>query len=130
MLTMSPFCSLRCDGRGLPNTIAGLAIGVVPMMRKSVAAAVEDGGAGGAQFVFRHARQRVRRSARARALAQHTDLAHAAKLFLVDHDRLVQEAFEDGSASGRDLAHVVLVDQEVVVVTRRSRPGRCVRARA
>ena len=33
---MSPFFSTRPDGRGLPKIIAGLAIGVEPMMRKSM----------------------------------------------------------------------------------------------
>ncbi len=36
MMTMSPVLSLRSDGRGLPKNIAGFAIGVEPMMRKSM----------------------------------------------------------------------------------------------
>src|SRR6516162_1281194 len=33
---MSPFCKTRPDGLGLPKIIAGLAIGVEPMIRKSM----------------------------------------------------------------------------------------------
>ena len=87
-----------------------------------VAAAVEDGGAGGgAQLVFRHAGLGARDHRFHRALAQHAGLAHAAKLFLaVDHDQLVQEALgEDDLGVRQRLAqHVVLVDRQVVVVAR------------
>jgi hypothetical protein len=33
---MSPFCKTRPDGRGLPKIMEGLAIGVEPMIRKSM----------------------------------------------------------------------------------------------
>jgi len=36
MMMMSPKHSLRSEGRGLPKNIAGFAIGVEPMMRKSM----------------------------------------------------------------------------------------------
>src|SRR6476619_6001181 len=106
MLTMSPFCSLRCEGRGLPNTIAGLAIGVVPMMRKSMSPPPS----------------RMAAPAAARSSYSGTPgLAHAPQLLLaVDDDQFVQEALgEDELRVRQRLAqHVVLIDREVVVVPR------------
>ena len=87
-----------------------------------VAAAVEDGGAGGgAELVFRHAGLGARDHRFHRALAQHAGLAHAAKLLLaVDHDQLVQEALGEDELSVRQRVaqHVVLVDGKVVVMPR------------
>ena len=123
MLTMSPFCSLRCDGRGLPKIIAGLAIGVVPMMRKSMSpppsrmaapAAARSSYSITPGFGARDHRLHG-------ALAQHAGLAHGAQLLLAVHDhQLVHEALgEHELGIGQRFAqHVVLVDRQIVVVAR------------
>src|SRR6516162_3125844 len=111
---MSPFLSLRCDGRGLPNTIAGSAIGVDPMMRKSMSPPPSRMAAPAAA---RSSYSGTPGLARATIAC----LAHAAQLLLaVDHDELVQKASgeHEFGVGKRLLQHVVLVDREIIAVAR------------
>src|SRR5689334_13629676 len=106
MLMISPFLSLRCDGRGLPNTIAGSAMGVDPIMRKSMSPPPS----------------RIAAPAAARSSYSATPgFAHAAQLLLtVDHDQFVHEAFgeDELSVGQRPVQHIKLVDRQIIGVPR------------
>src|SRR5471032_890217 len=106
MLMMSPFCRTRLDGRGLPKICAGFAIGVEPMMRKSMSPPPS----------------RMAAPAAARSSYSFTPgLAYAVEFFgAVEDDEVMQEVLgEHQFDAGQFLAQrVVLIDRHVVGMAR------------
>ena len=107
----------------MPKIIAGLAIGVEPMIRKSMSpppSRMAAPAAARSSYSFTPGLARATIASMA-SLAQHAGLAHAVELLLaVDRRELVQEALgEHELRVGQLLAqHVVLIDRQVVVVPR------------
>ena len=117
---MSPRASRRCEGRGLPNTIAGAAIGVEPMIRKSMSPPPSRMAAPAARSSYSGtpglARATIASMARWHSMPA---LRTQAQLLLAVHDhQLVHEAVGEHQLGVREALaqHVVLVDRQVVVV--------------
>ena len=123
MLTMSPFLSLRCDGRGLPNTIAGLSIGVVPMMRKSMSPPPSRMAAPAAARSSYSGTPGLARAIIASMARWHSTPAlrtqRSSSSLWITTSSCRKPLVKTSSASGSDCAqHVVLVDRQIIVVAR------------
>ena len=107
----------------MPKIIDGFAIGVEPMMRKSISpppSRIAAPAAARSSYSFTPGR-RARDHRVHGVLAQHAGLAHAVELLgAVDRQQLVQKALgEDELRVGQILAqHVVLVHRHVIAVAR------------
>ncbi len=123
MLMMSPFRSLRCDGRGLPKIIAGLSIGVEPMMRKSMSPppsriAAPAAARSSYSFTPGFARAIMASMARSHSTPALRTRRSSSSLWITTSS-CMKPLVKTSSASGRIVAqHVVLVDRQVVVVAR------------
>src|SRR6266403_1015122 len=106
MMTMSPVLSLRSEGRGLPKNIAGFAIGVEPMIRKSISPPPCS---------------MAEPAAPRRSASVAPGLAHAIELLgALDDDQLVDEAAGEhdlGLGQARPQV-VILIDRHVILVAR------------
>ena len=107
----------------MPKISAGFAIGVEPMIRKSMSpppSRMAAPAAARSSYSFTPG-ARARHHRFHGALAQHAGLAHAVELFgAVDREQLVQKALrEDQLGVGQVVAqHVILIDRQVIAVPR------------